>query len=77
MIKIWEPRYRDRKVLIAAYKYKGQDLEIEITRGAYKGIYIVPATVINDSPRESMATKNETSIGMIAVSIDKLIRKDD
>lgn len=32
MIKIWEPRYRDRKVLIAAYKYKGQDLEIEITK---------------------------------------------
>ena len=47
MIQIYEPRYNDRKVLIARYKIPcGTDFKIEITKGAYKGIYLVRNKVV-------------------------------
>lgn len=75
MIKIFEPRYRDRVVLIARYKIPfGQDIEIDIMKGAYKGKYHISNSIICDSPIENMMSKSGKAISMRAVPLDKLER---
>ena len=72
-IKIFEPRYRDRKVLLARYKLPcGQDVEVEIMKGAYKGVYKVANEVIINSALEYMTTKQGKQIMMRAVDLDVL-----
>ena len=42
MIEIRAPRYRDRVVLLAKYRLAcGQDVDVKILYGAYKGVYHV------------------------------------
>ena len=78
MIKIWQPRWRDRRVLIARYKIPaGQDFEIEITTGSAKGIYKVSNKLICESPIEPMETKQGKTIQMRAVALDELERVGD
>ena len=78
MIKIKEPRYRDRKVLIARYKIPcGTDFRIEIEKGAYKGIYKVSNELVCKSPIESMKTRAGAQMQMRAVSLDELERVED
>lgn len=75
MIKIWQPRWKDRRVLIARYRIPaGQDFEIEITQSAAKGIYRVPNSLICKSPIEVMKTKTGKEIQMRAVPLDELER---
>lgn len=75
MLEIFEPRYRDRSVLIACYHIvEGRDLEIEITKGAYAGFYRVPAEVIKSSPIEKMETKSGRLMNIKAVPLDELIK---
>ena len=51
MIKIKEPRYHDRSVLIARYHIPcGQGVTIQILKGAYAGEYKVSNEVICASP---------------------------
>lgn len=75
MIEIRAPRYRDRVVLLAKYRLScGQDVDVKILYGAYKGIYHVSNEVICQSPVESMTTKQGKQIAMRAVPIDKMER---
>ncbi len=72
MIKIKEPRYRDRKVLLAEHNmYVGEDADVEILYGAYKGTYKVAWEDIDAAKQEYMKTKNGSSIPMRAVPLDK------
>lgn len=78
MISIWQPRYRDRTVLIARYKIPcGQDFKIEITQGAYKGVYLVRNEVVVSCPIEKMRSKSGKDILMRVVPLDKLERIDN
>jgi hypothetical protein len=75
MIKINEPRYHDRVVLIARYRIPcGQDFTIQILKGAYAGEYKVSNEVICASPIESMKTRSGKQLSMRAVPLDKLER---
>ena len=75
MIKIWQPRWRDRVVLIARYRIPaGQDFEIEITQSTAKGVYKVSNELICTSKIEEMKTKQGKVIQMRAVPLDELER---
>lgn len=78
MIVIWQPRWRDRKVLIARYRIpSGQDFEIEIKQSAAKGKYRVTNELVCKSAIESMRTKTGKMIQMRAVALDELERIGD
>ena len=78
MIKIKEPRYRDRKVLIARYRIPcGQEFQIEIQKGAYQGIYKISNDLICKSPIEMMKTRTGAEIQMRAVNLDELERVEE
>lgn len=75
MITIKSPRYRDRTVLLARYRLPcGQDVQVKILYGAYKGVYNVSNDVICNSPIEGMETKQGKIIAMRAVPIDAMER---
>lgn len=75
MIQIYEPRYNDRKVLIARYKIPcGTDFKIKITKGAYKGIYLVRNKVVCASDIDTIKSRSGKTIQMRAVPLDKLER---
>lgn len=75
MITIKSPRYRDRTVLLARYRLPcGQDVQVKILYGAYKGIYNVSNDVICNSPIEGMETRQGKTIAMRAVPIDAMER---
>ena len=69
MIEIWEPRYHDGVVLVATHKIKEYPAEIRITKGAYKGDYLIDD---GDYPHEKMNTKAGGTIEMTVVPLDKL-----
>lgn len=74
MIKVREPRYRDRAVLLARYRLPaGQGVEVEILKGAYK----VSNDVIINSPIEGMETRSGKIIAMRAVPVDGMERVGD
>lgn len=74
MIKVFSPRYHDRKLLLARYRLPcGGDVKVEILKGAYKGIYKVTNTAICKSPIEMMKTRTGNNIAMRAVDLDELI----
>lgn len=78
MIKIKEPRYRDRVVLVARYHLScGQDAEIGIEKGAYKGTYKATNEVICASDITSITSRQGKQISMRAIPLDKLERLDD
>lgn len=78
MIKIWEPRWRDRTVLIARYKIPcGADFQIEIVKSAAKGLYRVTNELVCKSPIETMKTKSGKTIQMRAVPLDELERLEN
>lgn len=78
MIEIWQPRWKDRTVLVARYKIAyGQDFKIKITQSAAKGIYLVKSAVCRDAHIEKMKTKQGKDIEMKVIPMDKLERLED
>ena len=78
MIKIKEPRYRDRTVLLAEHRlFVGEDVDFLIVSGAYKGKYHVAWEDIDGAKQEQMKTRNGAYIPMRAVPIAKLKRIGD
>ena len=74
-IKVWEPRYHDGICLVAKYKIPfGNDIEVEIEKGAYKGLYKVLEKDICESKIENMKTKRGKLIEMRAIPLSKLVR---
>lgn len=75
MVEIFEPRYRDRSVLIARYKISpGYPMQVKILRGAYKGKYEIPAKALSGGTSEMMKTKAGQNIEMKAIPLDSLVR---
>ena len=78
MIEIIAPRYRDRTVLLARYRLPcGQDVDVKILRGAYKGFYRVSNEAIVKAPIEEMKTKAGKMMSMRAVPLDAMERTGD
>lgn len=77
MIEIWEPRYRDRTVLIAAYRLRdGEDAHIKITKGYYAGNYTVPKEAIKTAVREKMETRKGGDITVVVIPLANLVKED-
>lgn len=77
-IQVWEPRYRDMAVLVARFKIPaGGDINVEIMRGARKGLYHVTNESICSSPIEFMQTKSGKKLEMRAIPFSKLERIED
>lgn len=77
MIEIWEPRYRDRSVLLAKYKVNRLKsdigVKVKIEKGAYKGDWLVSNEALEDAKEEKMKTKNGMEIEMISVPLERMI----
>ena len=74
-IKIWQPRYRDNSCLVARFRIPcGRGINVEILKGARKGLYKVSSEDICSSPIETMRTKAGKFIEMRAIPLDKLVR---
>lgn len=69
MIEVWEPRWHDRKVLLAKHKVRNGMNRINITRGAAKGKYKMSVIAIKSYPLESNGT-----IACYSVPLEKLTR---
>ena len=75
IVKIIEPRYRDMTVLLARFKLPpGQDVNVQILKGARKGLYLAKSVDICNSPVESMKTRRGSTISIRAVPLEKLVR---
>ena len=71
MIDIWQPRWHDRKVLIAKYKVHEGDNEIRFTKTpSLEGIYLIDGLAIRQSPLESNGR-----IECYAVSLDNILER--
>lgn len=78
MIEIWEPRYKDKTVLIASSKIISEkDTELEITKGYYKGKYVAPWEVIKDCAVEKKPTKSGYEMNFTIVPLDKLVKAEE
>jgi hypothetical protein len=70
-IEIFQPRWHDRKVLIACHKV-GVDNEIVFTKApTLPGVYTIKGSEVEQCPKESNGV-----INCYAVPLDKLRRKD-
>lgn len=75
MIKIKAPRYRDRSVLLARYRIPcGQDVDVEIQTGAFKGVYKVANETLCKAPIEGLETNQGKIIAVRVVPIDAMER---
>lgn len=75
VIHILEPRYRDRRVLVARWRIPaGGDIVLAIQKGAYKGLYKATNKVICASPIESVTTKSGLTFQVRAISVEDLER---
>ena len=78
MIEIWEPRYRDKTVLLAQYRLRSdEDVSIKIVKGYYAGNYKVRADDIRNAERETMKTKKGGEITVVIVPLEKLVKEND
>lgn len=78
VIHILEPRYRDRRVLVARWRIPaGGDIMLAIQKGAYRGLYNATNKVICNSPIESFKTKSGATFSIRAISVDDLERIGD
>lgn len=73
MIEIWEPRYHDKVVLVAAHRVK-YPMEIKITKGAYQGEYVVNE---GDYKHDKMKTKSGQLMDMVCIPLDRLEKKNE
>lgn len=75
VIKIWQPRYRDRTCLVAKYYLtEGKSACIYIVQGSYKGMYNVSPEVIEASPLEDFTTRSGKVMKVRAIPLDKMDR---
>lgn len=69
-ISIRSPRYTDGTVLLARYRIPcGQDVQVEIQHGAYKGRYVASNSAICSSKIESLKTRNGNTLSVRAVPL--------
>jgi hypothetical protein len=70
MIEIWQPRWHDRKVLIAKYKVKEGSNEIIFTKAKSlkDSVYVVHSNIIKQYPLETNG-----KIPCYAVPLDAIV----
>lgn len=74
-IEVFEPRYRDRVVLLAQYRLPASEpVNVKITKGAYQGLYEVSAEDLAEAKDDMIMSKSGSPIKMKAVPIAKLKR---
>ena len=74
---MWEPRYHDKKVLVATRRLTQFPLHLKITRGAMQGDYYIDEEDIKDCPKTMVKWKNgngETE--MTCVPLERLKKVD-
>lgn len=79
-IKVWEPRYHDKKVLVAAWRIKGYPVYIEIEcDNEYGGKYMASKEVVENSKHMIMKTKKGGEAEMVCIPFDELekVKEDD
>lgn len=78
VIHILEPRYKDRRVLVARWRIPaGGDIVLAIQKGAYRGLYKATNQAICKSPIEPFTTKAGATFQVRAISVDDLQRMGD
>ena len=78
MIEIWEPRYRDKTVLLAQYRLSdNEDVDVKIVKGYYAGNYKVNSEDIRNAERETMKTKKGGEITVVIIPLEKLVKEND
>lgn len=79
MIEIFEPRWRDRTVLIAKFRVGGtnSDIKIKILKSSLAGEYIVPKEALQTAKSHTMMSKQGQPISMYVVPIDSLRKVDN
>lgn len=78
VIHIKEPRYNDRRVLVARWRIPaGQDIIVAIQKGAFRGLYKATNKVICQSPIEPFTSRSGVTFQVRAISIDDLERMDN
>lgn len=78
VIHILEPRYNDRRVLVARWRIPaGGDIFLAIQKGAYKGLYKATNKVICASPIEPFTAKSGVTFQVRAIAINELERMGD
>lgn len=77
-IEVFEPRYHDMTVLLAKYRLPANaDVYVKISKGAYKGKYLVTASDIAKAKDDMMMSKSGHPIGLKAIPIAALRRVDE
>ena len=72
-IEIWEPRYRDRTVLIAPrHLPKSGPAYVKVTKGSFKGNYEIAEEDWKAGRSDVIRAKNGSTFNVVAVSLDKL-----
>ena len=75
MINIWEPRYKDKTVLVMTSRLApGEDAEIEIEKGHYAGRYHVSADDIANCATEWKESKAGNTNKFTVIPLDKLVK---
>lgn len=70
MIEIWEPRYKDKTLLVKLGRLSSsEDNRIKITKGYYKGEYVLPAKDV-----EGLPTEHKDFGEMVIVPLSKLAK---
>lgn len=72
MIEIWQPRWHDRKVLIATYKVTAENEIIFTKAPSLPGRYRIGGDVVRSCPVETNG-----AISVYAVPLDKLTKLED
>lgn len=73
-IEIWEPRYRDRVILVAPRHLPASGpAYIEITKSTFKGRYKVEEEDWKASKAEILNCKNGAHFSVKAIPLDKLV----
>lgn len=71
--KIWQPRWRDRCVLIAKYKVGKHNVIVFTNAPSLKGEWYASRETIEKYKTEEMQTKNGSTITVYPVPLDELI----
>lgn len=77
-IEIWEPRYRDRTVLIAPrHLPKSGEAHVKITKGSFKGKYTIKEEDYKSAKADIIRAKNGATFSVVVVPLDKLTKEEE
>lgn len=76
-VVVWEPRYHDKKVLVATRRLAQFPLHIKITKGAMQGDYYVEEEDIKDCSKTMIKWKGgDGETEMTCIPLERLKKLD-